>query len=364
MSGGFLTGDRPVIDTVFLVLGRACNLNCRYCLQHDLVDTLPAEVDPCVPAFIRRLVADQGRLRLQLYGGEPLVYMATAELLVNELADLRDQLTWTVITNGRLLDDALVAWCNDHLDGVAVSWDGPASTVTRGFDVVAERRDRLLGLRNLTLTGVVSAVAYPLDILDGVEAFSRDYETCWGAPVGGNLDELLSVTPEHPELADLDLAKLRDQVTTICAEYAELVLHGRPMDQARFAWVSRKVRNLRHGVRCGVGTRARCGNGYTTLNVDMHGVLYACHNAPLVVGTVHDAWADVLARVEAADPTRAHLAACGRCDARWMCQNGCPRVSAEDRAWFYCAQVRAVAEPVMDMVLALGDALADEDGGG
>ena len=358
----FLAGDRPVIDTVFVVLGRGCNLSCRYCLQHDLVDALPAEVDPSVPAFIRRLAVDQGRLRVQLYGGEPLVYMDAVRELVDRLADVRDKLTWTMITNGRLLDDAAVAWCNAHLDGVAVSWDGPASVHTRGYDVVAQRRAQLLSLRGLTLTGVVSALAYPLDVLDAVEEFSADYRRRWGTPVGVNLDELLSTTTEHPELADMDFEKVRNQVLTICGQFMDLVLRDVSMPMARYAWISRKVRHLRFGVRQGVGTQARCGNGYTTLNVDLAGNLYACHNAPLRVGVVTDPWADVYTRVVTADPTPRHAAgACGKCDVRWMCQNGCPRVSAEDRARFYCAQVRAMAEPVVDTVLALGDALAETE---
>ena len=350
--------DRPVVDTVFLILGRGCNLSCRYCLQHDLVDSLPAEVDPRVPAFIRRLVARQGSLRLQLYGGEPLVYMGTVRQLVDQLADLRGQLTWTMITNGRLLDDATVDWCNDTLDGVAVSWDGPASTVTRGYDVVAQRRAQLLRLRRLTLSGVVSAAAYPLSILSGVDTFDEAYVARQGVHVNVNLDELLSVTDEHPELGRIDFDELRRQVEVICAAYEAHVLHGRAISHAQLTWVTRKVRNLRHGVRCGVGTRARCGNGYTVLNLDMAGYLYACHNTSLRVGSVDDPWDQVHANVVAADATPTHAPVCALCDARWMCQNGCPLVTRADRELFYCQQVRAMAEPVMDTVLRLGDALA------
>jgi len=355
----------PRFDTVFLILGRACNLSCQYCLQHNVAhDKMPATVNQDVIDLLRGLAERQGRLRVQFYGGEPFVYAETMHDVVAQLADVRDKLVLTVITNGKALDDAEVDWCNANLNGVAVSWDGPASAVTRGYDVVAERREQLLRLNNLTFSAVISARTMPLDVMDGVDAFNADYAPRHnGALAGINLDELLCTTTEHAELADVDYDKLRTQVQMICDEYVRYMCNGEAMSQSRLSWITGKVNNVKHGVRCGVGDRARCGNGYTVLNVDGDGVLYACHNTAVKVGTVNDAWSDVLRRVVLADATPRHIAGpCGTCGVAIMCQNGCPLVSDEDRQRFYCRLVATIDEPVIDAVLEAGRRLGGDVG--
>ncbi len=338
-------------------------MSCAYCLQHDLVHKLPAKVDGKVLTFIRALAQRQGRIRVQFYGGEPLVYFDTMRLVMDELADVRKYIVWTMITNGKALDDDIVDWCNANLDAVAVSWDGPvASHTTRGYDVMNEHRDQLLRLNNLSFTAVLSSAMLPLDVFDAVDNFNLDYAKVHkGALAGVNLDELLCTTPVHPELAEFDFDLLRAQVQLIVDEYGDHVLKGKAMSASRLAWVNAKVNNLKHGVRRGVNDRARCGNGYNVLNIDGSGHLYTCHNGDSVVGTIDDTWTSVLRNVVLHDRAPVHAnGACAQCGLQLMCQNGCPLVTTEDRRRFYCRQVAAVDEPIIDKVLALGQQL---DGG-
>ncbi len=350
----------PAFDMIFLILGRACNMSCAYCLQHGLVHTAMADISNKVYDFVRSLARRQSRLRLQFYGGEPLVYFETMQTVVTELSDVRDKLVLTMITNGRALDDDVVDWCNANLDAVAVSWDGPvASSTTRGYDVMHERREQLLRLNNLSFTAVLSAATFPLDVFDAVDEFNLDYAKLHkGALAGVNLDELLCTTPAHPELADIDFDKLRVQVQVIADEYGDHVVKGKAMSASRLAWITSKVNNLKHGVRNGVNDKARCGNGYNVLNLDGAGNLYACHNGDTVVGTIDDTWTTVLRNVVLHDRAPLHATgACSKCGLQLMCQNGCPLVTAEDRRRYYCRQVAALDEPVIDKVLELGQQL-------
>ena len=67
---------RRNINTVFLMLGNSCNMNCAYCLQHPLVHkALTREVNPEIYDFLEEVTNENTRpLHLQFYGGEPLLY--------------------------------------------------------------------------------------------------------------------------------------------------------------------------------------------------------------------------------------------------------------------------------------------------
>ena len=65
------------VDTIFMMLGNSCNLNCVYCLQHPLVHhQIATNINPDIYDFIRQVSEenDGDICRLHFYGGEPLVY--------------------------------------------------------------------------------------------------------------------------------------------------------------------------------------------------------------------------------------------------------------------------------------------------
>ena len=42
------------INRIFIMLGPKCNLNCKYCAQHDLDYTDPSKVDSKVKEFLEK----------------------------------------------------------------------------------------------------------------------------------------------------------------------------------------------------------------------------------------------------------------------------------------------------------------------
>ena len=45
------------IHTVFLMLGNSCNMNCRYCLQHPLVNRqLTEKINPVIYDFLKNVL--------------------------------------------------------------------------------------------------------------------------------------------------------------------------------------------------------------------------------------------------------------------------------------------------------------------
>jgi uncharacterized protein len=62
---------------------------------------------------------------IQLWGGEPLVYIRTLKPLVQELKHLYPSAKFTTITNGWLLTPEINDWIIDNDIGVSISHDGP-----------------------------------------------------------------------------------------------------------------------------------------------------------------------------------------------------------------------------------------------
>jgi uncharacterized protein len=98
------------INTVFLMLGNSCNMNCAYCLQHPLVHKpLTREVNPEIYDFLEEISQENSRpLHLQFYGGEPLLYFGTIQEVVAAVKKRKLNMTFGIITNGRALTDEMV----------------------------------------------------------------------------------------------------------------------------------------------------------------------------------------------------------------------------------------------------------------
>ena len=347
------------VDTIFVMLGRGCNLQCKYCLQHDVVnDHLSAEVSPDVVDFIvNHGAASNFPVRVQFYGGEPLVYWPVITSMVSELKARKANVIFSTITNGKLLDDEKVKFINENFSSISISWDGRNVLRTRGYDVFVDRRDQLFALKNVCVSGVLSAYNSPLDFMTDFEALNAEYYEVNGRPMMMNIDELLDVNLQNEDLKNFDFAKLQQQVFDVCREYLLYATAGTQLSVPRLNWVQSKVNNLKAGLNVGRPQKARCNNGYGVVNVDLAGNIYRCHNTGDVVGRVVDDPVVVHEAVVKADPTQRHNERCSRCPVQFMCQNGCPIVGDEARADFYCRQVNAINAPIVDMVLKFNDIL-------
>lgn len=115
-------------------MGLSCNYECNYCLQR-FVPHSDEKSKALVPAFIEKvkkyLVGEPDNI--QLWGGEPLVYIKTMFPLVEELKKIYPNAVISIITNGALLSDPIVKWILDNDIQVSMSHDGPGQAV-RGED--------------------------------------------------------------------------------------------------------------------------------------------------------------------------------------------------------------------------------------
>jgi hypothetical protein len=116
-------------------------------------------------------------------------------------------MTFGIITNGRALTDEMVRFFNARDFTVCVSWDGPHVKETRGYDVfsVPEIRERILALEHLCLSAVLSAKAYPREVLQAFQQISEEYSAIHGYQVAVNLDEIMDTGLPKKDLLDYRL---------------------------------------------------------------------------------------------------------------------------------------------------------------
>lgn len=125
--------------TVALHLGMGCNFACPYCYQHPVKTNqrLTETTLEALVAFLRtRLTPDKTRLVLDLYGGEPLLYLPAIRLLSAKLRPLcRERgvlFVLHLVTNGSLLTPGVVDELLPlGLTSARVTLDGPPETHDR-----------------------------------------------------------------------------------------------------------------------------------------------------------------------------------------------------------------------------------------
>jgi uncharacterized protein len=129
-----------LVTKLKIQMGLSCNYSCDYCSQKFVergVETSRKDID----AFMSKLdnlefSKDQG-LKIEFWGGEPLVYWKTLKPLAEELADRfgewENPPAMSIITNGSLLNEEICAWLYYMGFSVSISHDGPGQHL-RGPD--------------------------------------------------------------------------------------------------------------------------------------------------------------------------------------------------------------------------------------
>jgi uncharacterized protein len=128
------------LKTVKIQLGLSCNYTCDYCSQKFVErpkETNPKDIEDFMTMFNNLEFDPKIGLRVELWGGEPLVYWKTlkplAEAIADKFSDWPTPPQFSMITNGSLLTEEICAWLYSMGFSVSISHDGPGQAV-RGPD--------------------------------------------------------------------------------------------------------------------------------------------------------------------------------------------------------------------------------------
>jgi uncharacterized protein len=128
------------ITTIKIQLGLSCNYSCDYCSQR-FVERPPETSKKDIEEFMRKLevldITEEQGLRVEFWGGEPLVYWKTLKPLTEAFAEKyghwNKKVSFSMVTNGTLLTREICSWLYYMGFSVGISHDGPGQFV-RGPD--------------------------------------------------------------------------------------------------------------------------------------------------------------------------------------------------------------------------------------
>lgn len=350
---------------VYIMLGNSCNMSCTYCLQHPLInEQLINEINFDIYDFLCETAYEnkEHRLELRFYGGEPLLYFNNIRTIVETLNNRNGvKFSYSIITNGKAMTDEIVKFFNDNNVSVALSWDGDSVLETRGFDVFADQthKMRILKINRLCLTGVISAKAYPKQLIEAFQRVSDEYYVIHGYNLNVNLDEIFDTGLPDKELLDIDYKRVSSEIIEIMKTVDLYIgnLKGNnyydAKDSVKLFYINSLIRKLGgfpDSQSKWQGHTVFCGNGLSVINMDLQGNIYPCHNVSEEAGNIYENFYNLLNKILATDNTKLFRNKCLNCKIFSFCRGGCKLIKADVRESGYCLLKRAVAVPVFDYI--------------
>ena len=314
-----------MIRSVYLMLGQECNFSCRYCIQHELfVNEVPrSEINYDVVDFLKKL---GHRPLLQFWGGEPLVYFKDIEYLVGQLGSTFD---YSIITNGALLTEEIVDFINAKDIWLTVSNDGPNTVNYRNFNVLEDENIvKAIGKykRTKSFSAVISAENY--DVKSIYNYISSKFEDSYI-----NYDFILASEHTPSDLVNFDMEKFEKYFSEYFIKVADEIVAGSVKYQDLLFFNS-LAKDFNAQYKLG---EFSC-NAYTsTLNIDLLGNVYKCHNSGEVIGQINS-----LDSIKKYEYSIEHLAYCQGCECLRFCKMGCILMPLDLKRGYFCKLKKAL----------------------
>lgn len=338
------------LNRIYVMLGTKCNLHCKYCMQEEvktesnIKDSLKCsytERDNLV-SFITKIALNPKRkkpLNVMFWGGEPLMYWDTIIYIVGKIENLSDFITFSLVTNGKLLNNDIVKFLNDKKFNVAISWDGKVSLDTRGYDVIKDKLDVINNLKNLTLTSVFSGKTLISEILDSYKELEDKLPVYFKT----NIDDLIFGENTPKELTEMDYIKVAQDIVNILT--SEECYKGKYSK----VYLGKFFTSLMLDRTFDKEAMSCCGSCKTFLNVDLFGNIYLCHNCDTIIGKYSSFGEVDLTSLQKIEEEKKYLRSkCKDCYVKDLCKGGCMLVSQEQRKAGYCEMKKALYTPVID----------------
>ena len=333
MAGTFKERSGDVVKALCLHVAHTCNLNCGYCFAsqgkyHGDRALMSFEVGKQALDFLMDHSGTRRNLEVDFFGGEPLMNWDVVKQLVSYGRSLEKphnkKFRFTLTTNGVLLNDEIMEFCNKEMSNVVLSLDGRKEVNDRmrpfrngkgSYDLIVPKFQKFAKLRadrDYFVRGTFTR--NNLDFADDVLHFADlGFEKMSIEPVVAAPEEPYSIREE-------DLPKIMEEYDKLAKEYVKRHKEGRGFTFFHF------MLDLNQGP-CVAKRLSGCGSGTEYLAVTPWGDLYPCHQFvgidKFLLGNVDEGITHPeicnefkLCNVYAKDK-------CRDCFARFYCSGGC-----------------------------------------
>ncbi len=325
---------KTVVKALCLHIAHDCNLGCKYCFAeegeyHGRRALMSFEVGKKALDFLILNSGNRRNLEVDFFGGEPLMNWEVVQRLV-EYGRSQEGLhgkkfRFTLTTNGMLLNDEIMEFCNQEMSNVVLSLDGRREIndfmrPTRGgkgssYDRIVPKFQKFAKSRkgkDYYIRGTFTR--HNLDFLQDVKHFADlGFDQMSMEPVVASSDEPYAIREE-------DLPQIMEEYDKLALEYIKRKKEGQGFHFFHFNI------DLSQGP-CVAKRLAGCGSGTEYLAVTPWGDFYPCHQfvgrEEFRMGSVDEG----IIRTDIQDEFKlCNVYAkekCRDCFARFYCSGGC-----------------------------------------
>ncbi len=322
-----------VIKAMCLHVAHTCNLNCSYCFAsqgkyHGERALMSYEVGKQAFDFLIANSGSRRNLEVDFFGGEPLMNWAVVKQLV---AYAREQekiynknFRFTLTTNGMLVDDDVIDFCNKEMHNVVLSLDGRKEIhdrlrvdyagkgsydriVPKFQEFVKRRGDKEYYMRGTFTHANPDFTKDLLHMADlGFDRLSMEPVVCAPGDPAALTDEDIQVVKEQYEILAKEMLKRRKEGRPFTFYHYMLDLTGGPCIYKRLSG---------------------CGSGTEYVAVTPWGDLYPCHQfvgeEKYKLGDIWNGITNEAIRQEFRSCNAYSRPDCRDCWARLYCSGGC-----------------------------------------
>ncbi|PNV60008.1 thioether cross-link-forming SCIFF peptide maturase [Clostridium sp. chh4-2] len=322
-----------VVKALCLHIAHDCNLACRYCFAeegeyHGRRALMSFEVGRKALDFLIANSGSRRNLEVDFFGGEPLMNWEVVKQLVeygrSKEAEYNKRFRFTLTTNGILLDDEVMEFCNREMSNVVLSLDGrkeindlmrPSRNGKGSYDIIVPKFQKFAESRkqmNYYVRGTFTR--NNLDFSEDVIHF---------ADLGFkqmSIEPVVSLPEEPYSIREEDIPKIMEEYDKLAVEYIKRKKEGRGFNFFHF------MIDLQQGP-CVAKRLSGCGSGTEYLAVTPWGDLYPCHQfvgeEGYLLGNVDTGVTNTAVRDEFKLCNVYAKDKCRDCFARFYCSGGC-----------------------------------------
>jgi uncharacterized protein len=331
VRGNLLARQMMPLSYMELILTSNCNLRCSYCFEKDKQpQDMPDEIAFRAVEFLLDVSGATKDVGILLFGGEPMLRMDLIEKVhrygTEEAKAAGKKLSWSMTTNGTLIDMEEAEWLARHEVKYLLSMDGGRKEHDRyrhfpngegTFDLLMSRlrmMKRYQAWMGVKMSVVPEALA---NLCEGIRELSD-----------AGINQFLVGYAHGLPWTDERLIEYELTMKELCELCLEMKFHKRHFRVATYEEDSLKNRLDEQLFGCGAGRGRFC--------VDPWGDLYGCSKLAtmpgprkgiLPMGNVFQGFTAIENRQQLLITDLGPRRKCSGCEMRRECSGGCPAVN-------------------------------------
>ena len=329
----FTANRQTVVKALCLHIAHDCNLACRYCFAeegeyHGRKALMSLDVGKKALDFLIANSGSRKNLEVDFFGGEPLMNWEVVKGLVKygrEQEKLHHKnFRFTLTTNGVLLNDEIMEFCNREMGNVVLSIDGRKEVHDRmrpfrkgagSYDLIVPKFQKFAESRNQDRYYVRGTYThfnpdFAQDVLHLADLGFRQI----------SVEPVVAPPSEEYALREEDLPQLLEQYDFLAKEMIRREKEGNGFNFFHF------MIDLSGGP-CVYKRLSGCGSGTEYLAVTPWGDLYPCHQfvgeEAFLMGNVEEGITHPEIRQKFSECNVYTRPECRKCFARFYCSGGC-----------------------------------------